>query len=233
MLFRRMITILLLLSPFTTLAEPFSWQGQLQDGSQISVDPNTNKVTRTAEGETTPLWDGVHNLNNGAVIIVRDGVVVKDRVILEAQRAQEQDRLNAACMQLVKKVCGTHNECDAHPACNPSRQLLAMEHNELNSSWSGALLESSTHCLEALGNEAYFQVCDKHLPGRETPCEKLQVKVCGIENQCDNREACDAAMQLTSMEQQDQHRVPGGFTYASAQCRDALVSESDYFQACE
>ncbi|MES9947248.1 hypothetical protein [Candidatus Thiodiazotropha sp. CDECU1] len=232
MLLRHIITIVFIL-PLVALADSSSWQGKLQDGSHISIDPNTNKVTRETEGETTPLWDGVHKLDNGAVIIVRDGVAIRDRVIIDAQREQERDRLNAACMQLVKKVCGMHNECDSHPACDPARQLLAMEHSELNSSWSGNILESSTHCLEALGNETFFQACDRRSPGHQTPCEKLRLKVCGSEKQCASREACNAASQLVSMELQDMHSVPGGFTYASAQCRDALADESEYFNACE
>lgn len=232
MLLRHIIRVVLIL-PLTTIADTASWQGKLQDGSHISIDSNTNKVTRNAKGETTPLWDGVHRLENGAVIIVRDGVVVKDRMIIDVQREQERDRLNAACMQLVKKVCGMHNECDDDPACDPARQLLAMEQNELNSSWSGVILESSTHCLEALGNESFFRACDRRSHGQETPCEKLRNRVCGSDNQCASREACDAANQLISMEQQDMHSVPGGFTYASAQCRDALAEKSDYFYACE
>jgi hypothetical protein len=232
MLLRHIIRVVLIL-PLAVLADTSSWQGKLQDGSYIAIDSNTNKVTRSAEGEIAPLWDGVHKLDNGAVIIVHDGVVVKDRVIIEAQQEQERDRLNAACMQLVKKVCGMHNECDSYPACDPARQLLAMERSELNSSWSGAMLESSTHCLEALSNESFFQACDRRSPGQETPCEKLLKRVCGSDNQCASREACDAASQLVSMEQQDMHSVPEGFTYASAQCRDALVENSDYFSACK
>ncbi|MCU7922823.1 MAG: hypothetical protein KZQ88_09000 [Candidatus Thiodiazotropha sp. (ex Dulcina madagascariensis)] len=232
MLLRRMFTTLLLL-PLSCLAEPSTWQGALQDGSRISIDHNTNKVTRIADGVTTPLWNGVHQLNNGAVIIVRDGVVVKDRVIIEAQHEQEHDRLNAACMQLVRKVCGPHNECDTDPTCDPARQLLAMERNELNDSWSGTVLESSTQCLEALGNEGFFQICNRRQPGSETPCEKLRLKVCGNDNQCGARQACDAARQLITMELQDLHSAPSGFTYAGNQCQDALTNVSAFFQACD
>jgi hypothetical protein len=232
MLWRDIIRVFLLL-PLAVFADTASWQGKLQDGSHISINSNTNKAMRSTEGETTPLWDGVHKLDNGAVIIVRDGVVVKDRVIIDAQRQQERDRLNAACMQLVKKVCGMHNECEDRPACDPARQLLAMEQNELNSSLSGIILESSTHCLEALGNEAFFKACDRRSAGQETPCEKLRKRVCGSDDQCVSREACDAANQLITMEQQDMHSVPAGFTYASAQCRDALAVNTDYFSACE
>ncbi|MCG8098331.1 MAG: hypothetical protein JAZ05_04490 [Candidatus Thiodiazotropha taylori] len=213
-------------------ADSHTWQGALQDGSQISIDPNTNKVTRTAEGISSPLWDGVHSLNNGAVIIVRNGVVIKDVAIIEAQREQERDRLNAACMQLVRKVCGEHNECSDQPACDPARQLLAMEREELNESWAGMVLESSTHCLEGLGNEEFFKSCERS-SGEKTPCEKLQLKVCGNQNQCAERESCGAANQLVTMEKQDKFSVPGGFTYATAQCRDVLAKQNDFFELCE
>lgn len=231
MLLRRMITTLLFLLCSICFAESFSWQGALQDGSHISIDPHTNKVTRTVDGGATPLWDGVHRLDNGAVIIVRDGVVMKDMAIIEAQKEQNRDRLNAACMQLVKKVCGVHDECDAYPACDPARQLLAMEHEELNE--SGAVLETSTHCLEGLDNNQFFKACDKRQTEEKTICEKLQMRVCGEESQCSEREACAAAKQLVSMEQQDIHTVPDGFTYATAQCQDALASESKFFRSCE
>jgi hypothetical protein len=228
-----MITTLLLLLSTVSFAGDSSWQGALLDGGRISIDQSTNKVTRTEDGLSTPLWDGVHNLDNGAVIIVRDGIVVRDATIIEAQREQERDRLNAACMQLVKKVCGEHNECSAHSACDPARQLLAMEHEELNESWTGMVLETSTHCLEGLGNEDFFKPCMRRKAGVKTPCEKLQVKVCGGENQCAERESCNAARQLVSMEQQDRYSVPAGFTYATAQCRDVLTSEDDFFRGCE
>lgn len=230
----RMSLMLLLLMSITLLADEGSWQGSLQDGSQISIDPATNKATRTMDGETTPLWDGVHQLNNGAVIIVRDGLVVRDETIIEAQQAQERDRLNAACMQLVKKVCGPHNECQSHPACNPARQLLALERDELNGSWSGAVLESSTHCLEALGNEAFFQVCQVRKPGAlKTPCERLVGRVCGTDNRCGDSQGCNAAHQLVGMEQQDLFNAPtGSISPTSGQCRSILKDKSDFFQDC-
>ncbi|MES9851258.1 MAG: hypothetical protein ABW157_14785 [Candidatus Thiodiazotropha sp. LLP2] len=233
MLLRRMITTLLLMLSTVSLADSHAWQGALQDGSHITIDPNTNKVTRSAEGVSSPLWDGVHSLDNGAVIIVRNGVVIKDVAIIEAQHEQERDRLNAACMQLVRKVCGEHNECGSYPSCDPARQLLAMEREELNESWAGMVLETSTHCLEGLGNEEFFQPCTQNNTGEKTPCEKLQAKVCGKEKQCNERESCSAAKQLVSMEKQDKFSVPGGFTYATAQCRDVLVSDDEFFKGCE
>lgn len=230
----RMSLLLFLLISLTASAGEGSWQGGLQDGSRISIDPSTNKAIRTMDGESTPLWDGVHQLTNGAVIIVRDGVVVRDEVIIEAQQQQARDRLNAACMQLVKKVCGPHNECQSHPACDPARQLLALERDELNGSWSGAVLESSTHCLEALGNEEFFQVCRTHKPGgARTQCERLMERVCGTRNQCGNTPGCDAVRQLVGMEQQDAFNMPEGHSATGGQCGDILSKESDFFRTCE
>lgn len=229
----RMLFPLLVLLPLMVSADE-DWRGALEDGSHITIDTTTNKATRVIEGESTPLWDGVHRLTNGAVIIVRDGVVVKDAAIIEAQQEQARDRLNAACLQLVKKVCGLHNECDSHPACDPARQLLAMERDELSSSWSGAVLESSTLCLEGLGKEDFFQVCSIRKAGMvKSVCEQLVVKVCGEQQQCESSEGCSAAHQLLSMEQQDQFNMPGSVSQSSGQCRDVLSREDAFFQACQ
>lgn len=229
----RMSLLLLILVSLVAVAGEGGWQGSMQDGSQVTIDPTTNKATRTLDGESSPLWNGVHQLSNGAVIIVREGVVVRDAAIIEAQHEQARDQLNAACMQLVKKVCGSHNECLSHAACEPARQLLAMEREELNGSWSGAVMESSTLCLEALGNEAFFQACPKHQPGNQsTNCERLMTRVCGEDNQCESSQGCDAARQLVGMELQDRFKGPGP-SAASRQCRDVLANESPFFQVCE
>ena len=231
-LFRHAIFLLLLIS-IAVVADEWAWQGSLMDGSQISIDPSTNKAMRTQDGESTPLWNGVHRLNNGAVIIVRDGLVVRDETVIEAQQEQARNRLNAACMQLVTKVCGPHNECSSNPGCDPARQLLAMERDELNSSWSGSTLESSTLCLEALGNENYFARCTK----RDTrygasACERLVTKVCGQSGDCAEAEGCQAARQLIAMEQQDLFDTPGVPSPASAQCAEQLKQPAEIFQAC-
>jgi hypothetical protein len=225
-------SVLLVIVSFSVEAEPVTWQGTLQDGSQVVIDSDTDKITRSADGVSSPLWDGVHTLSNGAVIIVRDGIVVKDAAILEAERERQQEQLSAACMQLVTKVCGEHNECDSQPACDPARQLMAMERQEMQQRPQGNL-ETSSLCLEGLHNEAYFAACPIHSGGEKTACERLQLQVCGNDDQCTEREACDAARQLVEMERQDRLRVPGGFTYATAQCRDQLHSDSDYFRSCE
>jgi hypothetical protein len=240
-LFRQSLTTLssiclavgLIILSTASFADSPSWNGALLDGSHIAIDPETNRVTRMTDGVSMPLWDGVHNLDNGAVIIVRNGVVIKDLAIIEAQHEQERDKLNAACMQLVRKVCGEHNECNSHSSCDPARQLLAMEREELTESWAGMVLETSTHCLEGLGNETFFKPCMQNESGEKTLCEKLQAKVCGNHNQCAESEPCNAAKQLVSMEKQDKYTVPGGFTYATAQCRDVMASDDNFFKVCE
>jgi hypothetical protein len=229
----QIIAILLISALLPATADEGAWRGWLHDGSQISIDPRTNKATRRADGEVVPLWDGVHQLNNGAVIIVRDGVVVRDAAIIEAQQQQNRDKLNAACTQLVKKVCGVHHECNSAPACGPARQLFAMERDELSSSWSGSVMESSTLCLEAMGNENFFNPCTEKKAGtHSTSCERLVRRSCGEQNQCQSSDACNAAHQLLSMELQDRFKTPGMAT-ASHQCRDVLMDNSTFFKACE
>ncbi len=233
MLLHRLSLSLLVMVSLAVGAEEAYWQGALQDGSEITIDPTTNKATRTLHGETTPLWNGVHQLSNGAVIIVRDGVVVPDQAIIEAQQEQERNRLNAACLQLVTKVCGRHNECQSQPACDPARQLLSMERDELNSSWSGASLESSNLCLEALGNEAYFTPCVRRDP-KEGPsaCEQLSARVCGDDSECADTQGCDAAHQMVSMERQDLFAAPDRDSATSAQCREMLEQPTPIFGEC-
>ena len=232
MLFDRTLFFAFLFIALPAQAAETPWQGALHDGSQITIDPDTNKASRTWEGETSLLWDGVHQLDNGAVIIVRDGVVVKDASIIQEQKEQQLRQLSEACDQLVRKVCGPRNECDSHPACDPARQLLALERDELRNEWSAVVPESSRQCLEALSNESFFETCTKRSASTPlSPCEKLQQRVCGRNNQCGDSQACDAANQLVDMERNDRYASPSGYTYASGQCRGVLNDEG-FFHAC-
>jgi hypothetical protein len=233
MLFFRALLLSTLFVSLYSQAEESSWQGALRDGSRIVIDPETNKVTRTWQGESNLLWDGVHQLDNGAVIIVRDGIVVRDQAILRIQQEQERQEFEEACLLLVRKVCGPRNECDGHPACDPARQLLGMEQEELHNSWSETIPESSKQCLEALGNEEYFEPCTKRTAGTPlSPCEKLQRRVCGEDSRCADVEACNAAGQLVKMEQEDRYSAPGEFTHAGKQCSEVL-NDDGFFKTCQ
>jgi hypothetical protein len=229
----RFFLFLIVLLSLEVAAEEGSWQGSLLDGSQITIDPSTNKALRTLDGESSPLWNGVHRLNNGAVIIVRDGVVVRDENVIDVRQEQELERLNAACAQLVTKVCGAHNECHSQPACDPARQLLAMQRDELNSSWPGTTLESPALCLEALANDDFFASCGRRdNTSYATACEHLAATVCGEEGACEDSQGCDAARQLIIMEQQDRVEFPDTPSMATGQCREILHKPTELFVSC-
>ncbi|RDH86546.1 MAG: hypothetical protein DIZ77_04155 [endosymbiont of Seepiophila jonesi] len=203
------------------------------DGSRITIDPITNKATRSSEGVSSQLWDGVHRLDNGAVIIVRDGVVVRDAILLESQQQQQMEEEREACTLLVRKVCGQHDECRGHPACNPARQLLVLEQEEAQQQWDGRARESSRLCLDALTQNDYFQTCTKRPTGTpSTSCEVLRQKVCGTRLQCAGTQACDLANQLLLMEMDEQVLSPDIFTQTGAQCREAL-GNPDLFSRCD
>jgi hypothetical protein len=56
-----------------------------------------------------------------------------------------------------------------------------------------------------------------------SPCERLVWRVCGIEDQCAETEACNLARQLLGMEEQERTAAesPGRMTYSSGQCLSA------------
>ena len=74
----RVVTVLVggLLSG-SVLAQAGAWQGQLKDGGQVQMDPQTRRpVVTTPQGVTTQLWDGVHRMQDGSTVTVRSGVAV-------------------------------------------------------------------------------------------------------------------------------------------------------------
>jgi hypothetical protein len=159
--------------------------------------------------------------------------VVKDMAVLQAEKEQQLKEIQAACMNLVRKVCGPRNECENHPACDPARQLLVMEDEERHNDWSVVTPESSKQCVRALADETFFKLCTQPGAGLPlTPCEKLQERVCGSENQCGDTEGCSVAGQLIKMEREDQYASPQGDDYASEQCSKAANDEK-YFHSCK
>lgn len=133
-----------------------AWTGTLPDGAQVQMDPDTRKATRLEGGTAVPLWDGVHRLDDGRVLIVRDGTVVPDASLPPPGEAQDApDALAGACARLVERVCGADNACANAPACAPARRLLSQEAAERAES---GLAPSAAQCREALGN-AFFAAC--------------------------------------------------------------------------
>jgi len=66
-----------------------------------------------------------------------------------------------------------------------------------------------------------------------TPCEKLVRRVCGREGECLNTEACDPAMQLLSMEDDERKQAANHnlMTYTSGQCLSAM-KDREFFSDC-
>lgn len=59
------------------------WQGTLPDGSQVEVDAITHRAWHREGSRLEPMWDGVHQLEDGSVVIVSRGTAVPTQQMLE------------------------------------------------------------------------------------------------------------------------------------------------------
>ncbi len=215
------------------------WEGQLVDGSQIRVDPNTNKaVIQSPRGSSAPLWDGVHKLQDGSTVTVRSGVMVPNPDVLDLRQSEPKAQELASegmrlCTKLVRKVCGFGNECSTSFQCKTARQLAQFaleEQREQTASGSNRFLETPGQCREALARTDFFAPCKS---GEATSCGRLQTKVCGATNQCANQPACKTAQRLVDQELNERLEAesPGGKVPTSGQCETALLNDQ-LFSAC-
>ena len=213
----------------------------LQDGSSFSVDPATQKAIRLDE-TGTPLWDGVHRLNDGSVMIVRDGVVIsggtKQETAVDDQAelapAAEDEYKISPCIQLSINSCGFNGECKDSTACLTARQLVNLELEEKLRGVTDIGVSTTDQCREALTDHETFAICQTTTPSAvQTPCSQLTAHVCGFKDQCADSEACQAARQLQSMESEERKlsRHRGRLSHSSLQCLDG-VKNSDYFKPC-
>ena len=234
-----LLLIFALLYATQSLAQ--SWTRGLDDGGVVSVDPKTNKATVYTSKGSTQLWDGTHQLNDGSVIIVRDGIVTSGAgspppIAAEPTAVDETtDPLaSSACVELVIKVCGFSGECRDEPGCSPARQLMQLEKDEAWQTQSKGPNETSAQCRKALKSEQFFARCTVMQPvDTPTACQKLVANSCGSENQCSGEPACLPAQQLLAMETQERlaSRSPDAPTYTSSKCEESLA-KSDFFIAC-
>lgn len=223
-----------------------TWQGQLQDGSRVQVDPNTNRpVVSSPRGVATPLWDGVHRLQDGTTITVREGVMVPNREVIELRRGPPAATTRPfaasgapSCTVLVRKVCGLNDQCADQKACAHARQLRGIgleEERELAASGvASGFMQTPAQCAEALRDEAFFLPCRQRIRGdTSTPCGQLVNTVCGTGNQCAGQPSCALARQLFDMEYQDQLNSlqPERITESGKQCRQA-ISDTQTFAPC-
>lgn len=220
-----------------------SWTSRLADGRRIQVDPNTNRVTVFPEkGAAQQLWDGVHRLQDGSTITIRSGVMVPTKAIVELRQRLPTPHLpesDAWCQQLVRKVCGLHDECADIPACGPARQLLQMAQDPARDPAEepdpGATHWALERCRQAFQDETFFAACDRAQRGTtSTPCEQLLDKVCGPQQECRQQPRCSLAKQMLEMEAEERRAAtnPDALTFTSHQCQEALDDE-EFFNPCE
>ena len=145
------------------------WSSTLEDGSTVTVDPDSNRATVNRNGVSTPLWNGVHRMQDGSSLIVNHGIAVPTESIMESRRVpppktEEWEDVNiigySPCEQLVRQVCGQQDQCADAEACDPARQLLVMEQQERSASSNPNLMTyTSGQCQNAIKDRDYFGRC--------------------------------------------------------------------------
>jgi hypothetical protein len=242
MIFRILTSLILIFCVSIVFGQ--QWTNRLQDGSRIYVDPNTNKATIiNKQGLATPLWDGVHRLQDGSSITVRDGVMVPNADVLKLRRTFPPQGSSfveglSPCVELQRKVCGLYEECADHHACAQAKQLVQFEKDEERERKTGAAFsfrEMPDKCRLALQDTDMFASCpEKRMGSKPTPCEELVIKVCGTRNQCAQQPACAPAKQLMDREYQERITAlsSNSPTYTTGQCRTAL-GDKQFFIPCK
>lgn len=224
---------LLLLAGMTAAAAD-SWRGTLRGGGEVQVDPRTHKPVLSYPGGSTQLWDGAHEMSDGSVLIVRDGVAVPDERMYQAWREHYQVPQLAQddpCVMLMRKTCGLSDECADERACGLAKQLRRMAQQARPSIGQGKLASSTDECQNALADESLFPRCER-VAAENTACAKLLRKVCGDNKQCADSEACNLARQLVDMEREERmlSRDPSAPTDIGRQCTEAMSNA--FFKAC-
>ena len=259
----RVVTVLVggLLSG-SVLAQAGAWQGQLKDGGQVQMDPQTRRpVVTTPQGVTTQLWDGVHRMQDGSTVTVRSGVAVPSprggatpapvlpqvTILPETGKADAPVPAHvtsdpaAACLVLLRKACGLHDECRDQESCGHAQQLHRFARDEAaeaargGSRLAGRAVETVRQCEQALADEALFKPCGLSQRGAvPTPCERLVDRVCGPQGACDASPACGPSRQLAETEYGERaaSQYPDALTAASGECNQAL-QDREFFVPCQ
>ena len=220
-----------------------TWRGELSRGGSIIVDPDTHRALREDGGSTRPLWDGVHHLQDGSTVIVRDGVAIPTEDMYEAWsggRPPEALYQERWCTQLVRKTCGFDNACANQAACLEARTLLGdaeRERRELAllgrpGASTTAPVPTEGRCRQALVDPAFAACASLTAGPSHSRCRDLVVRVCGADDACATSPACDAARQLQALETEERLMVedPSGLTGTGSQCIEAM--HNAYFAPC-
>jgi hypothetical protein len=138
------------------------WRGTIEGGRELRVDPQSRRAFSDDGSGSRPMWDGVHRLEDGSMVIIRDGIAVPTRDMLETWSPGPSPTRIAAgdpCGALVEQTCGRRSECEGGVACNAARQLAQMRRDaERNGEGPGALAELDAQCTEAQTNP-FFTPC--------------------------------------------------------------------------
>jgi hypothetical protein len=214
------------------------WTGTLSDGSELRVDPGTHRAIQMEGGRPRVLWDGVHQLEDGSVVIIRGGNAIPTEGMLRSWEggAVPVDELEGRpCEQLERRVCGHDNSCRATAACLSARSLLNSEREAQRRAPFGAgtrpATEFTSQCEAAL-KDSEFPPCARAAAG-SSPCQSLVEKVCGDADRCASSPACAPARQLLTQETDERaaSHHPDAPTPSGAQCKEAL--DNDFFRPCE
>lgn len=211
------------------------WQADLADGRRISVDLHSNRaILMDEKGQGTPLWDGVHRLRDGRVIIVRSGLMVPNREVLTAREALPGEPVPvivSACDQLMDKACGAHRACAATQACELAQQLREMQ-------YSGAAPDpnerewADTSCRQGLADDATFAKCEAPLRDEPGICQRLVRHLCGANDRCADSEGCEIAVQMLELEQAALRDGIADYAVDSRRQCHSVFQEHAYFPPC-
>jgi hypothetical protein len=216
----------------------YGWTGTLPDGSALQVDPATRRAMQIDGDRARPLWDGVHRLQDGSVVIIRGGTAVPTTEMLRAWEggvATVDELEGRPCEQLERRFCGHDNSCRATAACLSARSLLNSEREAQRrapfASGARPATEYTKRCEAAL-TDPQFPPCASD-PAAPSPCRTLVERVCGEADRCASQPACAPARQLLTQEGEERaasHR-PDLPTPSSIQCEEAL--DNAFFKPCE
>ncbi len=224
--FALMAVVVLLIGlspPVAVFAAP--WEAyEAADGTEIQVDSASGRAYRVERGERRLLWDGVHRLANGRVLIIRHGTVQRTRALGAGEEFACPGLDQAGpqpCARLVNRVCGPGGSCADREACGIARQLRAARGTEEAEGSEEYVL---CRCARALTNPNYFMACPSGT-GTLNACRRLVTKVCGSNEACADAPACAPARELLGQVQEGQGPE------AIEQCRQALAAPS-FFRDC-
>lgn len=147
------------------------WQGKLDDGSVIHVDPSTNRTTVTSpEGVTTPIWDGVHRLQDGSTVTTNNGIIVPTEQIWHSRQPvppkpiEVSTEPSSECLMLEEAVCGPSNACADDEPCRLARQLLKFDQEEAVDINAGVVMSDRSmpgQCRQAFRDSKTFPPCKR------------------------------------------------------------------------